>query len=236
MRRHVELDGGGLIAYGHWGRPVLAFPSERGHAHDWEGTGMVEAVAGLLDAGRVKLYSVSSFDAASWHERGLSLEERARRHSVYELWVTESVVPWIRADCAGREDMIAAGCSFGAYHAANFALKRADVFPNAICMSGVYDVAVVGGDWERGDAVYFNNPMDYVANLSDPWYYHHLRQDDIHLATGHGPWEDRGPTYRFSELLRRKEIPHSLDDWGAEGGHDWPYWKKMMDEYVGRLF
>ena len=54
--------------------------------------------------------------------------------------------------------------SFGAYHAANFCLKRADLFPVAICMSGVYDVSVQGGG-ERGDAVYFNNPMDYVANL-----------------------------------------------------------------------
>jgi len=24
---------------------------------------------------------------------------------------------------------------------------------------------------------------------------------DIHLATGHGPWEDSGPTYRFSQVL-----------------------------------
>ena len=35
------------------------------------------------------------------------------------------------------------------YHAANFVLRRADVFPVAICQSGVYDVSVVG--WgERG--------------------------------------------------------------------------------------
>jgi esterase/lipase superfamily enzyme len=99
----------------------------------------------------------------------------------------------------------------------------------------MYDVRrFMDGDYD--DNFYFNNPMDYVANLSDPWYYHHLRQADIHLATGYGPWEDSGPTYRFSELLRGKGIPHSLDDWGPDGGHDWPYWKKMMNEYVGRLF
>ena len=29
-REHVELDGRVLIAYGHFGRPVLVFPSEAG--------------------------------------------------------------------------------------------------------------------------------------------------------------------------------------------------------------
>ena len=70
----------------------------------------------------------------------------------------------MREDCGGRTDIVVNGCSFGAYHAANFALKRADLFPLAICQSGVYDVGVVGGG-ARGDAVYFNNPMDYVSHL-----------------------------------------------------------------------
>ena len=33
------------------------------------------------------------------------------------------------------------GCSLGAFHAANFALKRADLFPLAMCFSGNYDPA-----------------------------------------------------------------------------------------------
>ena len=31
-------------------------------------------------------------------------------------------------------------------------------------------------------------------------------------------------------------IPHVVHDWGAEGGHDWPFWKRQMDELLGRLF
>jgi esterase/lipase superfamily enzyme len=40
-RLQVELDAPGfgragtVIRYGHWGRPVLVFPSERGRAWDW---------------------------------------------------------------------------------------------------------------------------------------------------------------------------------------------------------
>ena len=239
MRRQLDVDGGEVVAYGSWGRPVLAFPSERGHARDWEGTGMVDAIAALLDAGRVKLYCVTSFDAASWHDHGISLEERARRHSVYERWISEGVVPWIRADCAGRGDLVATGCSFGAYHAANFALKRADLFPHAICMSGVYDVAVVGGGWERADAVYFNNPMDYVAHLHGDhldWLRRHAR---LVLVCGQGMWEDTTgaleSTRRLAGLLSEKGIPHELDLWGHDVPHDWPSWRAQLAHHLPRL-
>ena len=79
-REHVELGPASVIAYGHWGRPVLVFPSEQGRAWDFENNGMVGAVADLIDGGRVKLYCVDSGDAQTWSDRGLSTEERARRH------------------------------------------------------------------------------------------------------------------------------------------------------------
>src|SRR5438105_637468 len=155
---------GTVIVYGHWGRPLLAFPAEAGRATDWEQTGMVTAIEPLLDAGRVKLYTIDSFDSGSWLLDHVSLEERAQRHGLFEDWLVNQVVPFVYEDCAGATEIMVAGSSFGAYHAANFALRRADLFPLAICMSGVYDITTVG-DWGRGDAVYFNNPAAYVANL-----------------------------------------------------------------------
>ena len=58
---------------------------------------------------------------------------------------------------------------------------------------------------------------------------------DIRIVTGTGPWEKPEPSYRLASILRAKGIPHSLDDWGAQGGHDWPYWKMQMREYLGYL-
>ena len=120
---------GSLIRYGHYGRPVLVFPSERGRAWDFENNGMVGGVQDLIDAGRVKLYCVDSYDAASWSNHEIPLEERARRHGRYESWIVGDVVPWIYRDVGGHADVITLGCSLGAFHAANFALKRADLFP-----------------------------------------------------------------------------------------------------------
>ena len=84
---------GTVIRYGHWGRAVLAFPSEQGKAWDFESNGMIGAVSNLIDEGRLKVYCVDSYDAASWSNRGIPVEERARQHVRYESWILGDVVP-----------------------------------------------------------------------------------------------------------------------------------------------
>jgi esterase/lipase superfamily enzyme len=113
------IDGMQVNVYGHWGRPLLALPSQEGAPWDWEANGMVDAVGPLLEAGRVKLYCVSSHDSGSWHRHDLSLEQRARAHGPYEHWIVERVAPWIQSE-TNTHEIIVSGCSFGAYHAANF--------------------------------------------------------------------------------------------------------------------
>ena len=39
----------------------------------------------------------------------------------------------------------------------------------------------------------------------------------------------------FAASLASRGIPHHLDDWGPLGGHDWPYWKHQMREYLSRI-
>jgi esterase/lipase superfamily enzyme len=236
-RRDVELGPLRLIAYGHWGRPVLAFPSELGQRRDWEDRGMVDALAPLLDAGRVKLYCVDGADAYSWRADDQPLEERARRHGEYERWITDAVAPWIHEDTAGGE-IVVTGASFGAYHAANFALKRADLYPLAICLSGVYDVEVVG--WgERGDATYFNNPMDYVGHLRGEHLDWLRSRVSLVLVCGQGQWEDTTgaleSTRRLAERLGEKGIRCELDLWGHDVPHDWPSWRAQIAHHLPRF-
>jgi esterase/lipase superfamily enzyme len=237
-RRSVQIEGNEVVAYGHWGRALLAFPSEQGEATQYEAFGMVGAIEKLLEAGRVKLYCVSSWDAGTWHDGSVPLEERARRHGAYESWIADQVVPWIHDDCGGEAEIAVTGVSFGAYHAANFALRRADLFPLAICQSGVYDVSVVG--WgERGDAVYFNNPMDYVAHAHGDhldWLRGRL---SLLLVCGQGQWEDTTgaleSTKRFAGLLHEKDIKHELDLWGHDVPHDWPSWRAQLAHHLPRF-
>jgi esterase/lipase superfamily enzyme len=236
--RFVELGGGALKAYGHFGRPLLVFPSQQGGPNQYEDFGMVDAVRDLLEAGRVKLYCVDSYDSASWHTGELPLEERARRHATYEQWIVEDVAPWIRTDSGGESEIAVTGVSFGAYHAANFALRRADLFPLAICQSGVYDVSVVG--WgERADSVYFNNPMDYVPHLHGDHLEWLRSRVSLLLLVGRGQWEDTtgalDSTHRFASMLGEKGIRHELEVWGHEWPHDWPSWRAQLASVLPRF-
>lgn len=229
----------GVAAYGHWGRPVLVFPAERGDAGEFERRGMVAAVGDLLAAGRVKLYCVDSLDHESWSNASIPLEERARRHAVYEAWIIDQVVPFVRDQSGGAHEIITCGCSMGAFHAANFALKRADLFPLAICLSGNYDPAAWDGWGERGSAAYFNNPLDYVNHLEGDhldWLRGRL---SVLLVCGQGQWEDTTgaleSTRRLAELLARKGIRCELDLWGYDVPHDWGSWQNQLAHHLPRF-
>jgi esterase/lipase superfamily enzyme len=244
-RRTVDLwspaigAAGSVIAYGHWGRPVLVFPHEMGNAADFESWGMIDAVAGLIDGGQVKLYCVGSYDAQSWSNKGIPLEERARRHEAYESWIVNQVAPWIFDDCGGRFDIVTTGSSLGAYHAANFALKRADLFPRALCMSGNYDPTTWHGWGERGEALYFNNPLDYVANLHGDHLQWLRSRLFVLLVCGQGMWEDTtgalASTKALAGLLADKGIPHEVDLWGYDVAHDWPWWRRQFAHHLPRF-
>jgi esterase/lipase superfamily enzyme len=230
---------GTVIRYGHWGRPVLVFPSEQGRAGDFEGNGMVDAVRDLIDAGRVKLYCVDSYDAATWSNPDIPLEERALRHGSYESWIFGEVLPWIYGDCGGKLEIATLGCSMGAFHAANFALRRADLFPLALCFSGSYDPAAWHGWGERGSAAYFNNPTDYVAHMGGDhlgWLRDHV---NLLLVCGQGQWEDTtgslDSTREFAGLLATKGIRHELDLWGFDVPHDWPSWRAQLAHHLPRF-
>jgi esterase/lipase superfamily enzyme len=215
-------DPDGVLVFGHWGRPVLVFPSQQRTRYEWEEHGMVGTIADLIDAGRVKLYCVDSWDSATWSDEWLPREERARRHEAYERWVLEQVE---------GEEVIATGVSLGAYHAANIALRHPHRFPLALCFSGIYDISGFG--WgERGDAVYFNNPADYVPGLDGS-------AASLLLVAGRGMWEDTTgaleQTLRFAELLSARGIRHELDVWGEEAPHDWPAWRAQLAKHLPRF-
>ena len=223
----------GIIVYGHYGQPVIAFPTSGGDEWEQEGQSMVAALGDYLDAGRIKLFSVNSINAESFYNKSAHPFHRSYVQKQFDEYIRWEAIPFIHDHCRTSNIAIGTmGASFGAYHAANTLLKHPDVVKRCFALSGVYDLKrFMNGLYDEN--FYFNNPMDYVANLSDPWIYGQLATCEIHLATGHGPWENSGPSYAFSDLLNRKRIRHHLDDWGPQGGHDWPYWKNQMRHYLG---
>ena len=181
---------GSMAVYGHFGRPVLVFPAEDGRSWDFEDSGMIEAVRWLLDAGRVKLYCIDSFDAATWSDDSLPIEERARRHDAYEGGSSTRCCRGSTTTAVATQEVATLGCSLGAFHAANIALRHADRFPLAIGLSGNYDPASWRAWGDRGDAAYFHNPMDYVAHLGGGHLDWLRSRVSVLLVCGQGQWED----------------------------------------------
>jgi esterase/lipase superfamily enzyme len=226
----------GIRVYGHWGSPVLVFPTSGGDEWEFERQGMLDALGPHVDGGKVKLFCVNSANNQSWYDKGAHPRHRSYVQSMYDAYVAEEVVPFVHSHCETPGiGITTTGASFGAYHAVNSLLKHPQLFRRCLGLSGVYDLRrFMDGDYD--DNFYFNNPVDYVTSLSDPWYLEQLAQDDIHLVTGSGPFEDSRPSYQLSGVLWSRGIRHSVDDWGPDGGHDWPYWKRQLSEYFSQLF
>ncbi|WP_151526755.1 esterase family protein [Serinicoccus kebangsaanensis] len=244
-REQIDLDTegvgrGAIIRYGHWGRPVVVFPSEAGRAWDFENNGMLDGIADLLEGGRVKLYCVDSFDHLTWSDNSLPTEERARRHGGYERWILSTVVPLIDQDSPGHASIVTVGASMGGFHAVNFALKRPDVFGVGISLSGNFDPSSWHGWGELGEATYFANPTAYVSGMEGDhlqWVREHA---NILLVAGQGAFEVH-PTrslpgaQMMAGILAEKGIPHELDLWGHDSAHDWPWWRKQLAHHLPRF-
>jgi esterase/lipase superfamily enzyme len=225
-----------LLVFGHFGPPLLAFPSAGGRFFDWENNGMIDAAGPWLDAGQVRLFCVDAIDHEVWLNHSAALETRARRYQNYENHMLNEVVPFIGRECDLPEGGIAVtGCSLGAYHAANFALKFPQVFNYALCMSGRYDLEKVVGP-STSLEVYYSNPVAFCANLQGDVL--GLVRANTHLALvcGQGAWEDKclAETHRLANILAAKGISHERDLWGHDVEHHWYWWKRQFAYYLGK--
>ena len=230
-----------LNIYGHWGKPVLVFPCSRGRYFDYEGMGMIDAIAGFIDRGQIKLFCVDSVDDQSWYRFDRSPAERNQRHEDYDRYVTAEVIPFIRNHChQPHERVLANGCSMGAYHAVNFYLKHPDLFSGTIALSGLYRLDREEFGLQTADLpmVYYNSPLAYLPDLSDNGYLDHYRQGRMIVCVGQGAWEEEAveDTRELEAICRYKDIPAWFDFWGHDVNHDWPWWYRQMNHFLGHLY
>jgi esterase/lipase superfamily enzyme len=40
------------------------------------------------------------------------------------------------------------------------------------------------------------------------------------------------PNVRIHHLLNDKAVPNQLDIWGDGTGHDWPWWRNMIQKHI----
>ena len=236
LRAHLQRLPGGplgrpvhLWSYGHYGRPVIAFPTAGGYAHEWQQNGMVEALAPLLEAGHIKLYCPETNVAEAWMHGTDHPSVRVKAHQAYERWVMDVLVPHVRVDCRSpRIPIWVAGASVGAMYASSFALKEPETFPWALCLSGRYDARSFTDGFENSD-IYHANPMAFAPGLSGAQLERVKRAGHLTLVCGRGAFERNclAETRKMSARLREVGVPHTEDLWGPEVAHEWAWWHRQ---------
>lgn len=217
-----------LLVFGDRGMPVIVFPTSMGRFYQWEDFGLVAHLQGRIDAGHLQLWCVDSVDSESFYDTGKPPAERARRHVAYERYIRDEVVPAIAAENPSSVRCLL-GASFGAFHAATFALRNPEVARKVVCLSGAYDAARWLDGSREGDC-YFVNPLAFLPGLTDERYLAPLRRTEIIIASGD---EDANAheSRALAAHLQQKGVPAALHLWRG-WAHDWPFWKEMVDAFL----
>lgn len=222
-----------LVRWGELGVPVLVFPTAGGDPEEIDRQGLIGSLAGLLEAGRIKVYSMDSIPGRSL------LEHRDPAHTSWlfnAFWsvLREEVVPAIRTDCHDTGiELVTAGASIGAFNAVASLCRHPDLFRLAIGMSGTYDLTDQLGD-HFNDDFYFSSPLHYLPSLEGQQL-EKIRRRFVVLAAGSGDWEDPAETWSLAHVLGNKGIPNRVDIWSDQHHHDWATWREMLPLYLDDL-
>ncbi len=215
--------------YGTSGTPILALPTRGQKRTQWEEFGMVDAISHQLDNGFNQLFCIDSIDEESFLNESIEPVKRLIRHRQFELFVIEEVIPCIH-DVNDIDFIIIAGTDLGGYHAVNLALKHPAKFGKAIGISGVYDIKYFMDGYYDED-VYYNNPVDFMPNLSKKELLFKIREVDFRLVSYTAdPHKDE--TIRMGDVLRLKFVEHKLDIWDLEGKNEWYLWQQMLKTHI----
>jgi esterase/lipase superfamily enzyme len=181
---------------------VLLFPTAGGDAEEAERMGVVAALWPMIEAGRIKLYSVDSLAGRAMAAGWGSWEYRCWLLDRFEEAIAAEVVPAIHADCGGPQEIVAAGASIGAFKAVAVTCRYPWLFRAALGMSGTYDLEQLFR--ARGaEHYYLAAPLSFVPNL-DGAILDLLRRRFFILTHGQGRWEEPEQSRRMAGVLGAK--------------------------------
>ena len=234
LDRYMEVK-----KYGYDGKICIWFPCQNGRFFDFENFGMNDLLADTIDTGKLTVISVDTVDEESLSDSSWrSPENRIARQEQYYHYIVDDLVGYL-PEITGRGPektggLMSFGCSMGAYHAANVFFRRPDLFPRALCLSGIYDLRYMFGDFMT-PLVYANSPIDCLRNM--PWdhpYIERYNHGRLIACVGQGAWEvpTLQSTRDLAAVLRQKGIHAWVDFWGTDVSHDWYWWKKQTRYFL----
>jgi esterase/lipase superfamily enzyme len=221
-----------LVRWGHFGTPVLLFPTAGGDAEEVERFHLIRMLEPLLDAGRIKVYSIDSIAGRAWISGQHSGEYCSRLQNRFDAFIYREVTPAVRRDCNSDDiEIISAGASIGAFNAVATVCRHPDAFRLAIAMSGTFDLSKYL-EGRYNEEFYFSSPLHFLPGLEGRAL-EALQRRLILMPSGEGDWEDIGESWRMARVLGSKKVPNRVDPWGPEYHHNWVTWREMLPKYLG---
>ena len=222
LQRDVEM-----LIFGHAGFPVVVFPTSKGSFHENRDMGLIKSAQWYIDQGLIQIFCPVSNDADSFYNKHIHPHQRIQNHVAYDKMICHEIVERIRLNTQVAK-VVMAGCSFGGYHAANFAFRHPGYVSHMFSMSGAFDIRSFMDGYQHDD-IYFNNPLEYLPGLNDQ----EILKMDIVLGTSN--WDICfDANIKLHEVLRRKHVNHWFDV-RQNRQHDWDVWKEMFPHYLSRI-
>ncbi len=221
-----------VARWGHFGTPVLLFPTAGGDFEEVERFHLISALRNLIEAGRIKVFSIDGTAARAWLRGTNAPEHCARVQSLYDAYIDAEVVPLVRRDChSDAVEIIAAGAAIGAYSAVATLCRLPHVFRAAIGLSGIYDLSkyLTSGFTPALESV---SPLHWLPALPEGSRAERLRHRFVALATGEGDYESPSESERMAAALHAARVNHNLDKWGHTFAHGWHTWRQMLPRYL----
>jgi len=219
--------------WGHYGTPVLLFPTAGGDYEEIERFGLLAAVTDLVEAGRIKVFSVDGVAARAWLRGTLPQTQLMHEQRAYEEFVYEEVVPLIRKDCQNdTAEIVAAGAAFGGFMAVALLCRHPNVFRRALSLSGLLDVTAFLKDEPLTAEIESVSPLHYLPYLPEGPGLAAIRGRFIEVASGEGEFEKPGQSRQLAQVLEQRNVPHHFDPWGPSYPHTWPTWRAMLKKYL----
>lgn len=222
LNREIEM-----LVFGHSGYPVILFPTSMGSYHENKDQGLIASAKWYIEQGLIQIFCIGSIDKDSFYNKNIHPYHKIQNHVWYDKMICHELVEKVKNNTYSGKVAVA-GCSFGGYHAANFAFRHPGYVSHLFSMSGAFSIKSFM-DGFHDENVYFNSPEDYLPGLND----RELWNMDIVLGTSN--WDIcLDANLNLSRILAHKDVPHWLDI-RQNQKHDWPVWKEMFPHYLSRI-
>ena len=223
LSRNINLE-----VTGHWGHPIIMFPSSGGQFTQNTDFGLIGSVMNFIEEGKVKIYNVESIDMMSFYNDHMDSNTKIHNYELYMQFIKNELIPYIQRECNAHRIGVS-GVSFGGFHAANTAFRFPDLISHYIGMSAAFNIRSMAPQSDD-IRIYYNCPDEYMRH-EDGWKYDHMQ-----MVLGTSDWDICLDKNRhMSGILKSKGIAHWYDEkkWMD---HDWPLWKMMFPQYLSSYF